>query len=106
MNIKKRVHKFEDLLSKLLDYESLDSQYMISLVEEFTMSINELPNEGCDSTDQATRDTWGSIEARCRELLDAFEPKSAKDKDALCMLYMDSNSICGWMDVHNQGVVA
>ena len=99
MTIKERVRKFQDLLSDLSNPGKLESQFMITLVEDWELTVGELPDEGCDHLDQTTRETWEFIHGQCREILDAFEPRSAKDKDALLTLSADSNSINLWMEV-------
>jgi hypothetical protein len=91
MNIGQRIGNFERNLGTLGD--KANSQFVIDLVQEIAVKIDDLGERIYDHMDQEARDTWGWIEGTCYFILEAFTPKHDADNDILLMLLMDSRSI-------------
>ena len=93
LDLNTRVEAFHKMIGDFLIPGKLVSQYAISLIEDFSLTIDELPDFGRDFTEPVVVETWASISETCRQLLEAFEPKNKEDGDALNCIYMDASTI-------------
>lgn len=69
------------------------SQYVISLIEDFSDRLNDLPSGGRDFMDEEVADTWGYIQGTCRELFEAVTFKHESDMNAVMYIWTAAGKI-------------